>query len=338
MSTFQLDGLNIGLMLVALGLALVMPFEVFILGYAFIGPLHYITEISWLHDRKNFCANREDGIFLILPAILFFLGSSLTMSLHVSFLKGITGEVMFFTFFSALVYLTTKNVWKRLLGLLAVLVGTVLYSMVGEAKILTILFLPTLIHVFVFTGFFILLGALRNRSWSGFTSLAVFLLCAVFCFINPFDGLTRQPGAWARENFPVFARMNAKLIDVLGLHTSTAKGRLAPFRSVNEVLDSGIALKAMSFICFAYLYHYFNWFSKTGIIGWHKISRRRAIFLIAAWVLSAGLYLYDYMTGLTWLFMLSVAHVTLEFPLNWLSIKESVSRITGLHGIQRKAA
>src|ERR1043165_8502495 len=34
--------------------AFVLPFELFLFSYAVLGPLHYLTEISWLHDRKYF--------------------------------------------------------------------------------------------------------------------------------------------------------------------------------------------------------------------------------------------------------------------------------------------
>ena len=37
------------------------------------------------------------------------------------------------------------------------------------------MFLPTLIHVSIFTGAFILIGALRGRSLSGLLSLLVFV-------------------------------------------------------------------------------------------------------------------------------------------------------------------
>ncbi len=39
------------------------------------------------------------------------------------------------------------------------------------------------------------------------------------------------------------------------------------------------------------------------------------------WVASLGLYFYDYVLGLSWLFLLSFGHVVLEFPLNFRSIR-----------------
>src|SRR5438045_6620252 len=43
-------------MIAALAAAAVAPFHVFLFAYAVLGPLHYLTEISWLHDRNYFTA------------------------------------------------------------------------------------------------------------------------------------------------------------------------------------------------------------------------------------------------------------------------------------------
>src|SRR5258707_10940721 len=53
-TTAQVNYLNIGLMIVSCVLAFISPFELFLFAYAVLGPLHYLTEISWLHDRKYF--------------------------------------------------------------------------------------------------------------------------------------------------------------------------------------------------------------------------------------------------------------------------------------------
>src|SRR5438128_829474 len=53
-TTDQVNYLNLGLMIVSCVLAYITPFELFLFAYAVLGPLHYLTEISWLHDRKYF--------------------------------------------------------------------------------------------------------------------------------------------------------------------------------------------------------------------------------------------------------------------------------------------
>ena len=48
--------LNSGLMVVSCVVAYLYPFELFLFSYAVLGPLHYFTEISWLHQRGYFTA------------------------------------------------------------------------------------------------------------------------------------------------------------------------------------------------------------------------------------------------------------------------------------------
>src|SRR6266852_5888202 len=70
LSTEQVNYLNIGLMLVAALAAFVRPFELFLFAYAFLGPLHYLTEISWLHDRRYFTRGRNDYLYLVAVAVI----------------------------------------------------------------------------------------------------------------------------------------------------------------------------------------------------------------------------------------------------------------------------
>jgi hypothetical protein len=329
MSIARLDVLNILLMLVSLGLALVFPFETFILAYAFIGPLHYFTEISWLHDRKNFCARKLDALFLIVPPIFIVFGSTLLPGpLQLPVFQQITPEILFFAFLMALVCHFTKVLWKRLFGFLGVVAATALFSFAGPTRYWVTLFLPTVVHVFIFTGVFILLGALRNRSWTGIASLGVFVLSAAVCFASPFGGLGIAPGAWTRQNFGYYAPIASGLAGFLGLqHPAKVAGPLAPFANVEEMYSARAALKVMTFFSFAYLYHYLNWFSKTNIIGWHRITKTRACAILGLWLASCALYLWNFKAGFLWLYLISLGHVTLEFPLNWLSMKETASRM-----------
>jgi len=105
------------------------------------------------------------------------------------------------------------------------------------------------------------------------------------------------------------------------------------FKRTNDqgfALNSNIGLQIQSLIAFAYTYHYLNWFSKTSIIKWHKIDRRKLIAIIVIWLTSLGLYYYDYKVGLAILYFISVLHVILEFPLNIMVIKELWSGVVSL--------
>src|SRR5262245_1075832 len=59
-------------MLLSAAIAWVVPFELFVLSYAILGPLHYLTEISWLHDRGYFTPSRWDIVPVVGLGVLAF--------------------------------------------------------------------------------------------------------------------------------------------------------------------------------------------------------------------------------------------------------------------------
>ena len=79
MTLNQINHLNTGLMMASVAIAAVVPFELFLFAYAILGPAHYLTQISWLHDRNYFTTGRWDFVFLLLLtvplALRFFLRS-----------------------------------------------------------------------------------------------------------------------------------------------------------------------------------------------------------------------------------------------------------------------
>jgi hypothetical protein len=58
----RLDYINIGLLIFSCILAFIMPFELFLFAYGVLGPLHYLTEISWLHDKNYYTTDKRDVI------------------------------------------------------------------------------------------------------------------------------------------------------------------------------------------------------------------------------------------------------------------------------------
>src|SRR5713226_602266 len=64
-----IDAAHLALMLSAFGVAYVMPFELLVLAYVVLGPAHYTTEISWLHDRNFFLPQRTHVVLLALIAL-----------------------------------------------------------------------------------------------------------------------------------------------------------------------------------------------------------------------------------------------------------------------------
>src|SRR6185503_2075930 len=59
LTTTYVNYLNIALMIISCVLAFRFPFELFLISYAVLGPLHYLTEISWLNDRKYFTEGKS---------------------------------------------------------------------------------------------------------------------------------------------------------------------------------------------------------------------------------------------------------------------------------------
>jgi hypothetical protein len=185
-----------------------------------------------------------------------------------------------------------------------------------------VLLLPTAVHVYIFTGFFILYGALKSRSRSAYFSLAVFLGCGVVFFVfNPtLSGISANPDVQAR--YESFESVNYYLARILGGTPDQAL----------DIYGTGIALGVMRFLAFAYTYHYLNWFSKTSIIGWHQVPRHRLLTLVVLWAGFVTAYTMDFRTGLIMLQVLSSFHVLLEFPLDhhtMLGVGRELAKWTG---------
>jgi hypothetical protein len=169
------------------------------------------------------------------------------------------------------------------------------------------MWLPTIIHVYVFTGAFVLYGALKTRSVSGMMSLFVFVACGAACFVYIPDH-PDTVSEYGKKAYHFFRYLNVTLYNVF------TNGKLASEGDDIYVLPKAVAI--MRFIAFAYTYHYLNWFSKTTVIKWNQVSRQRLAIIIGLWILSVVLYFISYSVGFYALFLLSMLHVFFEFPLN----------------------
>lgn len=339
MTTAQVNYLNIGLMLISAIAAFIIPFELFLFSYAFLGPLHYLTEISWLHKRNYFTKGKRDFIFLLILCFFILVFSYIRPILSWFFpvdaegnfidigitniaesAGSLTPTLIFLSFGAALIMILVKsNTFKVISYSLLFLLGLAMHSS-EFYLVLFAVFLPTLIHVFIFTGAFILVGALKGKSVSGYFSIFIFLLCAVSFFI-----LFRQPGyvisdyAQSAYNESFFS-LNYTVFEWLMPHMLEGVRSMDGLRDIIYNTSSGILITR--FIAYAYTYHYLNWFSKTSVIKWHEISRPGLAIIIVLWVAAVVLYSFDYRTGLTALYFLSFLHVLLEFPLNFQSFKQ----------------
>lgn len=303
---------NMGLMVLSAAIAFVLPFKLFLFVYAILGPLHYLTEISWLNKRNFFVEKKIQVWPYVLSSFLltlcWFNSKIFVMYYQTTLMLSVVAYTLFITL--------TKKPVVSIAGAVVVLVLGVVFKIDRLSPFVLVLsvLLPTLIHVFVFTGVFVLAGALKTKSGTGFLSLVIFILCALsFVFINPANTevlSVAEKGAISK----FFLALNKYLGSLLGVSTDGSQESYF-------VAPGLIALQR--FIAFAYTYHYLNWFSKTTVIKWHEVSKSSLYLILFLWALAVGCYLFDYSLGFIVLYFLSILHVFLEFPLNVASFRNA---------------
>lgn len=301
---------NMGLMLLSTAIAFFIPFRLFLFVYAILGPLHYLTEISWL-NKRNFFVEKKIQIWpyvlsSILLTLCWFDQKFVIMQYQTTLMLCVVTYTLFIT-------ISRKYIVSIVAALVALVLSVVFkVDHIGPFILILSVLLPTIVHVFLFTGIFVLVGALKSKSTSGFLSLAVFILCALsFSVIHvpSSEALsTVEKGNLSR----FFLVLNKYLASILGI----------PSDGSNESYFVTPALLAIQrFIAFAYTYHYLNWFSKTTVIKWHEVSKSSLFLIGFLWLLAIGCYLFDYSLGFIVLYLLSILHVFLEFPLNVTSFR-----------------
>ena len=327
MNSKSVDYLNIWLLLISFIVAVFLPFELFLFSYAILGPLHYLTEINWLDNKRNFIKSKKQGykLFLVLALIISIYPFIIYLDLKDN--SGLNSVISFISsqknivLLSGFVFSVSLVFFAKIKQLILALFFSILFSIVCNLyipKLVIVIgvFLPTLIHVYVFTLLFMIYGQIKAKSNPGIVSVILLIaapLIILFLDIRPTTYLMSDfiENTYSRSGF-------------LSLNTIIANF----FGQVNEGYFnslSSVAIKIQIFIAFAYTYHYLNWFSKTSIIGWKSsLTNKRVKYIIILWLCAVGLYFYDYVTGLTALFFLSLLHVVLEFPLNVITIRELI--------------
>ncbi len=293
------DAVHLALMLLALGLAYLVPFELLLLAYAVLGPAHYTTEISWLHDRKYFVPQRGFALALatIAVAAAFYVASDAWF-----------GFVLWRAFAGAALLAAPRTTPQRI-GLAIAAVGVTLVFVARLPALATLsILLPTLIHVSLFTLIFMALGAYRSGSAAQGLLVAMYLAAIALLLLVPPTAHTVLPR-----------------VDELG---RLYFGNVAP--ALGQVFGvPGLQLDARltGLFGFIYAYHYLNWFIKVEVIRWADMPRWRwaAIGVISA--ASTGLYFHDYALAFSVLYGLSLAHVVLEFPLNAVAARQLADAI-----------
>lgn len=334
MNSKTIDYINICLLFISFLVAIYLPFELFLFSYAVLGPLHYLTEINWLYDKKYFIKSKSKGyiIFLILAIVISVYPFMKYLKLNdIENLEGVIDLLIsqkYIILLSSFIFSVCLMYFTKLKHLLLAFIFSVLFSIscnlfIPKLLLLLGIFLPTLIHVYLFTLLFMIFGLLKQKSKPGLISVLIFIaapLIIIFLDIKPATYLISD---FTKDTYSGsgFLPMNKILTSIFGDVDMSSFDLLAP-----------IAVKIQIFIAFAYTYHYLNWFSKTSTIGWkNSLTNKRTKYIIILWLSAIGLYLYDYFTGLKALLFLSILHVILEFPLNVITIKE-----IGLVGIKKK--
>lgn len=306
-SSDGINYINIALMLVSLAAAYILPFELFLFAYAVLGPLHYLTEISWLEKKNYFIKSKNDiWIFVVLVAII-----TIGMFNDKSKINLFVGSFIFSGFIYALIILFVERLSIKLLLVAVTFVFSTLLNVNHYPDFACLLFaiwIPTIVHVYLFTGLFILFGALKSKSTSGILSFVFFVLCAITFFVYMPENFGLPISEYGRKAYYYFRIVNMTIYNALGF------GNMRIDDAAMFVDTKALAI--MRFIAFAYTYHYLNWFSKTSVIKWNQISKTRMLVIVGLWVISVVLYFISYKIGFYALFLLSMLHVFLEFPLN----------------------
>jgi peptidoglycan/LPS O-acetylase OafA/YrhL len=82
-----------------------------------LGPLHYLTEISWLGERRFFMRGRWDWVAIAGVAVLSLLGSPFVLGpYHVRALAPYSSQLIFVAFGLGLVFALVESRLERTLG------------------------------------------------------------------------------------------------------------------------------------------------------------------------------------------------------------------------------
>ncbi len=287
------DIAHFGLMLAALGLAYALPFELVLLSYVFLGPAHYLTEISWLHDRSYFLPHR--GVALALAVV----------ALTASFMENATwfGVIVWISLVACALVSATKTAMQGMLLVIAAGVATIYFATHGPAFAIIGILVPTLVHVCLFTLIFMTVGAMRSRSMAQYGLVAAYVVALILIVALPPSASTVIPSL-AKVAHQSFGNVPQALGRALGIP--------------NLALDARIT----GLLSFVYTYHYLNWFIKAEVIRWADVPKARLAAVAVMSAAATGFYFYDYTLGFALLLSLSLTHVLLEFPLNSLSVRQ----------------
>lgn len=270
-----------------------------------MGPLHYLTEIGWLHKKNYFTKGKYDFLFLTLACIILVYWNYSPPKHY-----GYVADIILLSLLASIGLVFIKDWLYRIILVILSLIFISVANNSSHYFTWIAIFLPTIIHVFIFTWAFMLYGVLKEKSWAGFISIITLIACSILLFAFQPASLNYTVTPYVQNSYSLFSELNYQMVKVFNLENLT---------NVKEIFTSNAGFVTMRFIAFAYTYHYLNWFSKTSVIKWHLVPKKILAITLLLWIISISLYIYDYSLGLHVLFFLSFLHVFLEFPLNIVS-------------------
>jgi hypothetical protein len=307
MKTNTIHHLNTGLIILSCLIAFYIPFELFLFSYGILGPLHYLTEIGWLHKKNYFTKGKYDFVFLVIACVILVYWNYQPPSAK-NF--GWVADIILLSLLTSIGLVFIKD-WLYRFALFALILIFISFANNSSQYFTWIaVFLPTIIHVFIFTWLFMIYGVLKEKSLAGLISILTLIACAILLFTIQPTSLNYEVSNYVQKSYSMFSELNFRIINSFHLDNLT---------NITQIFTTNAGFVVMRFIGFAYTYHYLNWFSKTSVIKWHLVPKKTLIFTLIIWLFSVGLYFYDYNLGLNVLFFLSFLHVFLEFPLNIVS-------------------
>ncbi len=310
MTEKHINLLNIFLMVFSAALAIAFPFELFLFSFFVLGALHYLTEISWLEKKQFFIKSKMQILALILLVISIGIYHFYTQPWFIDTLNIMLSVLVVLAISLAL----TNKVWIHIIsvciGFFAVY-GLKLYQTEAYLVIFSV-FLPSIIHITIFTFVFILSGVQKERSLTGILSLVTFVVLSFMYFFIPTHTLAFSVTPFAKDLYFEFIVLNKKMSDFFGYGS---------INNLEEIYFSATGKTIMQYIAFSYTYHFLNWFSKTSIIKWHEVSKVRLASVFGLYFLILGLCYFNFKLGISLLTILGVLHVYLELPLNFISFE-----------------
>jgi hypothetical protein len=293
MGMAKIEAVNAALIVACAILVHFYPFHVLILSYAVLGPAHYLTEIGWLHQRQYFARGPGIGLLFIVPAGILAFGSDSRLSAF----------ALAFAIIVSAGFLLSAS-WQTLFAAMFAAAGLAHFAIkfAPGATNLFILLVPSIVHVFVMTGLFMLGGAKRAKSLGELAVLALFFSAAAsFFFISP---MASTPVVGSAYFEPIV-------------------------RGLLPMMEGHSADSVFGFLGFAYSYHYLNWFSKVEIIKWNRVPKAHLGFMAALYIGMLSAYCWSFSLGFELSLFMSMLHVLLEFPLN-MQVIASCCRLNAL--------